>query len=170
MTNHPVRPFIFRPEKVMINPWCLLETNFSFLFTEDSLGDQPLYTGASITLAASMILIISFAMRHALTGEALADLLVLLELHCLSPNLCSRNLRTFMNFFSSLKSPLEFHYYCEMCLVYHGTEKQNMCQKCGTATRKRTTSYFLVIPVVSQLSSLFAGILIALICNIQILC
>lgn len=104
-----------------------------------------------------MILLISYAMRHSLTGEAIADLLVLIDLHCLTPNLCKRNMKTFMDFFRNCKSPLQFHYYCENCFLYHGEEKVDMCPSCSTRSKKNTTSYFLVIPIVSQLSSLFAG-------------
>lgn len=110
-----------------------------------------------ITLAASMVLLISFAMRHSLTGEALADLLMLVELHCLAPNLCQRNLKTFMAFFRSFRSPLQFHYYCEKCYLYHGIIKQDICQNCHTSTKRKSTAYFLVIPLVSQLSTLVAG-------------
>lgn len=104
-----------------------------------------------------MVLLISFAMRHSLTGEALADLLMLVELHCLAPNLCQRNLKTFMAFFCSFRSPLQFHYYCEKCYLYHGIVKQDICQNCHTSTKRKSTAYFLVIPLVSQLSTLFAG-------------
>lgn len=121
------------------------------------LTNPSLYDGATITLAASMVLLISFAMRHSLTGEALADLLMLVELHCLAPNLCQRNLKTFMAFFCSFRSPLQFHYYCEKCYLYHGIIKQDICQNCHTSTKRKSTAYFLVIPLVSQLSTLVAG-------------
>lgn len=38
-------------------------------------ANVPLYSGAPITVAVSMLLIISFAIRHSLTGLALVDLL-----------------------------------------------------------------------------------------------
>ncbi|KAJ8301754.1 hypothetical protein KUTeg_020741 [Tegillarca granosa] len=119
-------------------------------------ADKPLYAGATITLAASMVLVISFAMRHSLTGEALADLLVLLDLHCLTPNLCMKSIKTFMDLFRNFKAPLQFHYYCEQCLLYHGTVKQNFCRNCQTTIKRNSNAYFLVIPIISQLSSLFA--------------
>lgn len=78
-------------------------------------ADQSLYSGATITLATSVILLISYAMRHSLTGQTIADRLVLIDLHCLTPNLCQRNMKTFMDFFRNCKSPLQFHYYCENC-------------------------------------------------------
>lgn len=94
---------------------------------------------------------------RSLTGEALADLLMLVELHYLAPNLCQRNLKTFMAFFRSFRSPLQFHYYCKKCYLYHGIIKQDICQNCHTSTKRKSTAYFLVIPLVSQLSTLVAG-------------
>lgn len=131
---------------------------FCFVLEDECDADQPLYSGATITLAASMILLISFAMRHSLTGEAISDLLVLLELHCLTPNLCRTNLKTFMDFFRNFKSPLEFHHYCEHCFLYSRTEKFEVCPNCNQTSKKTSAAYFLVIPLASQLSSLFAGI------------
>lgn len=140
----------------------IFDLHLSKFVTADVMdADQPLYAGATITLAGSMILLIAFAMRHSLTGEALADLLVLLELHCLTPNLCQRNLKTFMDFFRSLKVPLQFHYYCQQCFLYHGTRKSDVCPNCNTHAKANSTSYFLVIPIVSQLTSLYAGIKIS---------
>ena len=53
--------------------------------------DEPLYTGANITAAVSYLLIMAFVIRHGLTGEALIDLLQLIELHCLLPNSCAKS-------------------------------------------------------------------------------
>jgi hypothetical protein len=111
-------------------------------------------------LAASLTLLVSYAMRHALTGEALADLLVLIEIHCLTPNLCVTNFRTFKNFFRNLKSPLQFHYYCQKCYSYHGQELKNACPSCHHPTKRNSNAYFLVIPIISQISSLFAGMVL----------
>ena len=52
-------------------------------------ADVPLYSGAHITVAVSMLLIITFAVRHSLTGLALVDLLTIASLHCAWPNQCA---------------------------------------------------------------------------------
>ena len=44
-----------------------------------------MFEGARLTLGVSMLLVITFAMRHSITGVALADLL-LIEVHLFSPN------------------------------------------------------------------------------------
>lgn len=43
---------------------------------------EPLYTGSRLTQAQSFLLILSFALRHGLTGIALSDLLDLINVHC----------------------------------------------------------------------------------------
>lgn len=58
-------------------------------------GDQPLYVGAPITLGASTLLIITFAMTHSLSGEALSHLLDLIDAHCITPNLCTTAINKF---------------------------------------------------------------------------
>lgn len=51
-----------------------------------SLYNKPLYTGSPNTFSVSLLVIITFAMRHNLTGIALADLLTLINVHLLVPN------------------------------------------------------------------------------------
>lgn len=50
---------------------------FLLIFGCHSDDNQLLYSGTKTTLSASMILLISYAIKHTLPGEALADLLVL---------------------------------------------------------------------------------------------
>lgn len=71
-----------------------------------SQQDKPVYEGCPITVSVSMLLIMTLAMRHGLTGEALQDILTLISLHCISPNYCVESLRRFKQFFGKIKSPL----------------------------------------------------------------
>ena len=57
--------------------------------------DQSLYEGCPITVGISMLLIMTVAMCHGMTGEALQDILTLISLHCISPNYCTESLRKF---------------------------------------------------------------------------
>ena len=41
-------------------------------------AEKPLYSGARLTLGISMLLIVTFAVRHGLSGVALSDLLTLI--------------------------------------------------------------------------------------------
>ena len=66
------------------------------------MGSKPLFAGASITLLERMLLILTYSMKHQLTEVALADLLVLISLHGLAPNLCKTSLFLFNKFFQDL--------------------------------------------------------------------
>ena len=44
--------------------------------------DQLIYSSATITVGVSMLLIITFCTRHQLSGEAMANLLTLISVHC----------------------------------------------------------------------------------------
>jgi hypothetical protein len=85
--------------------------------------NRPLYEGAPICLAVSMLLIITFAVRHSLTGVALADLLILIETHLISSNYFRTTTASLRRFFKKLKNPVEFHYYCCFCYEYIGTTR-----------------------------------------------
>lgn len=56
--------------------------------TEVTSENEPLYSGAPVSVAESLFLILTFTMRYQLSGECLQDLLVLISLHCCMPNLC----------------------------------------------------------------------------------
>ncbi|XP_070174358.1 uncharacterized protein [Littorina saxatilis] len=116
--------------------------------------DELLYDGARLTVACSMLLIIAFVMRHGLTGQAMADLLALIEMHCVVPNLCRKTLKMFTEFFKEMSNPIEFHYYCSDCYSYLGLDKKQSCHICQQANRA-SVNYFIIIPVIHQLQSLF---------------
>ena len=103
----------------------------------------------------------TFAMRHHLSGIALADLLALIELQCYVPNLCLLSIKMIRLFFSKLKSLLEFHYYCNICQAYIGKTNGScpVCQK----TKPKKSSYFIVVPLLSTLSSILTSTSIAFI-------
>ena len=93
----------------------------------------------------------TFAMRHHLSGVALADLLALIELHCCVPDLCLLSMKMIRLFFSKLKSPLEFRYYCNICPAYIG-KTNGSCPVCGK-TKTKKSSYFIPVPMLFTLSS-----------------
>ena len=79
---------------------------------EKTFADVPLYDGAPISVAVSMLLIVTFAIRHSLTELAIVDLLTLVSLHCALPNQCASSIALLKKIFMRLKNPIEFHYYC----------------------------------------------------------
>ena len=132
--------------------------------SEDPLvkyAEKPLYTGSRLTLGISMLLIVTFAIRHGLSGVALSDLLTLIELHCLLPNCCANTTKLLRDFFNQLKSPIQLHYYCSFCQEYIGTEKPTTCANTACLldfTKKGShLHYFIVIPFLNQLQALIRG-------------
>lgn len=131
---------------------------------EDPLAkaaEKPLYSGARLTLGISMLLIVTFAVRHGLSGVALSDLLTLIELHCLLPNCCANTTKLLRDFFNQLKSPIQLHYYCSFCHEYFGAEKPTKCANTACLldfTKKGShLHYFIVIPFLNQLQAIIRG-------------
>ena len=112
-------------------------------------------------LETSVLLIITFAVRHALSGVALTDLLSLIELHCLLPNNCAKTTKLLRDFFGKLKNPIEFHYYCSFCQQYFGTQKPVRCSNAARLLdfdkKGSQVPYFIVIPFLHQLQALIRG-------------
>lgn len=124
-------------------------------------SNQPIYPGCRLSLEISMLLIVTFCIRHALTGVALADLLTLIELHCLLPNHFAKSTKLLRDFFGQLKIPIEFHYYCSFCQEYFGTQKPACCSNaaclCDFEKKRSELQYFIVIPFVIQLQAIIGG-------------
>ena len=101
-----------------------------------------------------MLLIVTFCIRHALSGVALSDLLTLVELHCLLPNHCAKTTKLLREVFGKLKSPIELHYYCSFCQEYFGTKKPSCCSNtaCLLDSEKKRSElqYFIIIPFITQ--------------------
>ena len=120
--------------------------------------DQSLYEGCPITVGISMLLIMTVAMHHGMTGEALQDILTLICLHCISPNYCTESLLRFKQYFAAAKSPLVFHHYCSHCFLYLEDKRaqtcpNTLCQKPLKGLGKK--AFFIEIPIVSQIQDLY---------------
>lgn len=126
---------------------------------EDNEDDQenehqqpPLYPGAPLSLNESLISILTFSMRHQLSGACVADLLQLIALHCPPGNSCVRTLHNYKKYFSNMgQSVMKMHYYCSKC-VYPLREKNGRCDVCG---KENNCSYFIEMPIKDQLARLF---------------
>lgn len=120
--------------------------------------NSPIYEGAQITLAISMLLITTFAMRHSLTSEGITELLQLLILHCKLSNCLPKTLYAFRQFFKDVQHPLKYHNHCSYCLLGIATPQIITCQnpQCRKSLQEEgSVSGFIEIPVFSQIQSLF---------------
>lgn len=125
---------------------------------DDNADFKPLYPGAAITVGLSALLIMTFALRHMLSGEALSDMLTLISAHCISPNLCMKSLFELKKHFHNLKAPMVFHKYCSYCFL-HIDKNVDTCPNSFCArdlTCSGNTSFFIEIPIVSQIREFFA--------------
>ena len=125
---------------------------------DDNLDFKPLYSGATITVGLSALLIMTFALRHMLSGEALSDMLTLISAHCLSPNLCTKSMFELKKHFHNLKAPMRFHRYCSYCFL----QVENNLTVCPNSfcardlTCSGNTAFFIEIPIASQIQEFFA--------------
>ena len=112
----------------------------------DDESGKPLYPGAPITLAVSMLLIITYSVSRGLNGVASADLLTLMHLNCVTPDLCKKSMKCLKQFFMALKDPFEYHYYYPQCKEYicKTITDPYFCMTCNTETRKRNHKYFVI--------------------------
>lgn len=126
---------------------------------QESTDSKPLYEGATITVGISILLILTVAIRHSLTGEALNDILCLINLHCLSPNLCPKSLFQLKRHFHNITNPIVYHYFCAGCLEkITDKSKTNICPNMMCQRDLRSVGglcYCLEVPLISQLQSLF---------------
>lgn len=79
-------------DNIFMPPICFNDTDGESRESEESMDNKPIFDGATITVGVSILLILTLAVRHSFTGEALNDILCLINLHCLSPNLCPKSL------------------------------------------------------------------------------
>ena len=79
-----------------------------------------IYEGSALTLSVSMMLIMTFIMRHSMTGAGVLDLMTLPEAHMLAPNLCKTSMKLIWQFFSRMRHKSVCHHYCTYCYSYIG--------------------------------------------------
>lgn len=117
--------------------------------------DPPVYPSCPLRLSESILLIMTLAIRHNLTGDALADVIKLVDLHCVpGPNSHSvKTLRELKSYFANSKEALDLFYYCKCCYSLLPTKHTTVCPICGTdLSLSSSKSYFVVLPIEHQLS------------------
>jgi hypothetical protein len=118
------------------------------------VNDEPLYTGSQLTKAQSFLLILSYALRHSLTGVALSDLLDLINIHCPENVLTSKHL--FLKELKPIQGHLECHIYCPNCEYYIGDQvTEGQCSVCNsTWDRNSSQKNGNFLPIQTQLEHL----------------
>lgn len=123
-------------------------------------GNQCVFPGSTLTLGASMLLIMTFALKYSLTGDGLKDLLSLICLHCPAGNLLPMTVGHFKKWFQKIKSPLKVHKYCSFCnlLLSEEDSYNGLCpnEQCKKNISSESVSHFIELPIVEQVKSFFS--------------
>ncbi|KAL7379236.1 hypothetical protein ABVT39_024702 [Epinephelus coioides] len=120
-------------------------------------GDKPLYPGAPLSKGESLLMLMSYVLRHNLTGEALTHLLEMFNI--MFPGLIPSSHYLFHKEFGR-SSTFEVHFYCESCLKYLGIRADcpSQCDSCNTLfdanANLKKGFYFLVLPLRAQIKQL----------------
>lgn len=133
-------------------------------------NQMPIYPGAPISVALSMLLVLSFTVSHELTGEAINDLLTLMSMHFIQPvaSKAFQSLHMFKKHFQCLKNPIVYHRYCSFCYNLLNSDVINKvaCNevvKCPNIhctntdlTVSGAVAFFIEIPIASQIIEMFS--------------
>lgn len=111
---------------------------------------RSLYRGAPVTVGQSMLLILTLMLRHNLNMLCIADIIAVINLHCLQDGLKRNCLPSFQKFFSLNETSMKKHFYCSKCLrdLRSGNDQ---CPSCPTAK----SSYFIGLSFIDQLKEMY---------------
>ena len=123
-------------------------------------GSKPIRQNSDITIGQAVVLLMSFILRHQLTGVAVADLLDLFAI--LAPDVylpTSKFLLTKGLFDKS--SCVQVHMYCSVCDAYIGRysvdENFDKCETCEAAVTREAClkdgNFYLYMPIEQQLET-----------------
>lgn len=117
------------------------------------LQNEPLYSGAPLTVNESMLMIMALFVKHNLTKTCLADIINLINLHCIAENLIEYSLYKFKTYFNiSLDEVFRKHFYCSVCPSEKLESEQDRCETCREKTQ---VSYFIELPFLNQLQEMY---------------
>ncbi|XP_041461161.1 uncharacterized protein LOC121412416 [Lytechinus variegatus] len=113
--------------------------------------------GSDLTKMDSLLAVLAYALKHHLTGEALQDLIHLINLHC--PQSLPQSKYLFNKVLNNYKDTCEFHFYCD-CFNYLGKIGQlpERCDYCGEHVdheiKIKEGKFFLTMSLAQQLKYL----------------
>lgn len=125
-------------------------------------GDEPIYPGSDVTKAETILMILTFVLRHKISGEGLKDFLSLL--HILFPSILPATKYLFDKYFISITNQFEIHFYCESCKGYICKEETNLtkCPHCdlafSIASNLKNGSFMIYLPLSSSLKDVLESL------------
>lgn len=117
---------------------------------EDQFVDGPIYNGAPITIAESLMAILTFYLRYTKKDVALEELLNLIILHCPPRNSCVRSMYRMKKILLKDCASPSYHYYCEAC----HKSLANIDSACDCLHAGKV-KFYLTTPIKAQLQVMF---------------
>lgn len=111
----------------------------------------PLYPGAQLTVAESLISILLFYIRHDPKDVCLADLLRLITLHCPPGSRCVKSIYYMEKMLSQDAEPPTRHFYCRSCY----NPLLNASSACDACQCSEEPAFFLSLSIKSQLQKMY---------------
>ncbi|XP_076844425.1 uncharacterized protein LOC143489348 [Brachyhypopomus gauderio] len=124
---------------------------------EQNSGDEPVYPGAPNTKAQSLLLLMTYVLKHNCTGQALEHLLRMFNAHF--PGIVPETQYMFHKTYGEY-GQYEPHFYCSSCLNYLGATKStpSQCDICHSPfdanVSLKNGSFFLVMSLSTQIKEL----------------
>ena len=110
----------------------------------------PLYRDAPLTIIDSMLLILSLLLHHNVTMQCLADIIMVINLHCALDGLKKNSLYKFEKSFAFGKTRIQKHFYGSTC-IRDLRSQDAMCPSCP----RKKISYFVILPFLEQLKEMY---------------
>lgn len=124
-------------------------------------NNEPLYC-APLTVDESMLFILTIFMKYNITLLCIADIIEVINLHCLNIGLTKNNLYKFQKYFSfHISVEVIKHYYCATC-----TRKLRNAESICPSCQRRKNSYFVELPFLEQLKEMYKEMDFMMIYNI----
>jgi hypothetical protein len=121
--------------------------------------DEPLYDGASVTVAQSLLLIMAFILGNNLSGAAVGNLLRLLAALLPADSRLPKTRYLFDKHFNPFKDGVQFKLYCPICNALLTGIEGLECTLCNVLYRKdvllRDGNFFIYLPLEKQIRDLF---------------
>ena len=108
-----------------------------------------------MTVYTAMVLILSYSIRFSLSSTALSNLLLLFNLLLPKDSKLCKTLHHFRKHFQSIKTPMNYHYYCSNCLTKLSSSSLKIYANCGYDLTITDIGYFIEFPIANQLKSSF---------------
>ena len=120
--------------------------------SESSISD-----GHWLNVNCALLLVLTFAIAHSITGRQLADLLTLINYFTLRSHPAMRSLYHFRKHFADMQSPIVKHFYCPKCFG-SVTSECVVCpnERCKAKCQSKNKPYFIEMSVKNQIVNLFS--------------